>query len=202
MIEGKLHVEICTDSGIQDIPITFGGAGAVFHFTSGCLVLKSAKRKLIGAETLKEFPQPIFLDFHKMEMEAGYSGESNFQPIPARFSAAGIEGIFRIRWKDYKFALDPGLDEGVLLTAQKSMRFLSGHSYRQINGRFYPGIGIGINGRDYGPGITIRKSGSNLIGNKFLSGFNWLIDFGRKKLSAVKNERVLDFAMATSPNAR
>ncbi len=191
LIDGKLHIEMMTDGIPSKVPVVFSRFDAGLKMHGLKLESDRTNEKVIGINHLSKFPQPILFDFEHMQMVAGFTESEGFVSLDAKI-AGMVQLSLPVRWKRYKFRMSPDLPVIANLRSDKKMKFLSGHSFGESNGRFYSGIGIGIGTRDYGPGLTICQTCHNEIGSAFMAGFNWIVDFRAGNVSAKKNSRIIE----------
>lgn len=196
LIDGKLHVVMFADGILTDVPVEFSSKASAFKLSDKGLTSNRPAGKILNTELLRRLPQPILFDFQNMELIAGYRDFETFRAVPARISSE-VQLLLKVRWKDYRFGLFPNHSFWVVMKCDRKMKFLTGYSTGDSHGRYYPGIGVGIAGRDYGSGISICESCANRIGTAFMSGFDWIIDFKEESVMVRKNLRMLEVPSAT-----
>ncbi len=200
IIDGITTIEIPLDSGPKCATLALSGksAGLKWDRMAGRLRQFDSPTLILGPDILRYMPQPIAIDYENMRLSAGYQ-VSDRVPLSAKFSRNGIELDLRVRWKKYKIGLFPQNADAVRMHPHKKMRFLHGYSQQMDSGRYYPSIGVEIGDREYGYGIVISQAKGNQMGTSFIHGFDWVIDFSNKTVSARKNNR--PFQNALSPTA-
>ena len=200
--DGKLYVALSTGLDSKQIPIEFHSKskGITYDVSSGFSLKNESAGIVMGVDMMKEFPQPVLFDFENMTMTLGYKASFEGFPVNSKFTDRGIDLALRVRWKDYRFAMDTH-QAITRVRRDKKMRFLAGYSQAMEGGRFYPNVGIGIGGRDFGSGLLICDNCTTAIGTNLISGFNWLVNFSSKTISVKKNSRMLEQEFTqTSPH--
>ncbi len=132
--------------------------------------------------------------------------ENGFEELKCEFKNSIIYIFLEIEDKEYKFILDTGFTENIVIPYSKEIKFTN-NNYSKFEGSFFKSISSLTKGNEivYAAmpikiGNTVIESNLNFsstvksqnIGIGFIKGFDWIIDYKNKKLFYKKNKNHID----------
>src|SRR5690606_33412322 len=118
---------------------------------------------------------------------------TGYQEVKSRFTPRGVFILLKIRWQGFAFLFDTGYAGSFTMIYGDDIPFIkeSHIAIESIDGRrsqIYGNKWLTMNEIYYASAITAVKEKSQKVRMAFLKGFNWIIDFDQKKVSAKKND--------------
>ena len=125
---------------------------------------------------------------------------TGYQEVKSRFTARGIFILLKIRWREFEFLFDTGYAGSFTMVYGDDIPFIkeSHIAIESIDGtrsHIYGNKWLTLNDIYYASAIAVAKEKSPKVGMAFLKGFNWIIDFDKKKVFAKKNNIGLESAL-------
>jgi hypothetical protein len=124
--------------------------------------------------------------------------KKGYSEIRSNFSQDGISIFVNMKWKPYEFIFDTGYPGAFSLAYNDNIAFVKEIHQTLETGRdsadfIYNNRFISVNGINYSASVVIAKPAKKAkMGMAFIKGFNWIIDFRKKKVYILKNAMGLD----------
>ena len=132
-----------------------------------------------------------------------WGNRKEYQEWKSIFSRDKIEIFVSINWQDYKFTFDicyegtfshvnnnnliGSRDHSIIYSAISNKPMLQSHEIK-----IFPFTKIYINKVGYSGALRLDDEKDNRVGLGFIKGFNWIVDYKKKKIYYKKNNSALD----------
>ncbi len=165
---------------------------------------------IIGSDLLQRNGELYFLNFDEMQICSltsadfkSWGNRKEYQEWKSIFSRDKIEIFVSINWQDYKFTFDicyegtfshvnnnnliGSRDHSIIYSAISNKPMLRSHEIK-----IFPFTKIYINKVGYSGALRLDDEKDNRVGLGFIKGFNWIVDYKKKKIYYKKNNSALD----------
>lgn len=172
---------------------------------------------LIGLDQFHRNSNTTHLDFDEMQLCALSEQESysllgqGYREVKSIFYRDKIEIVLSINWQDYKFTFDVNYDGTFSHPAVETLKLSKEYkinydeiSLTSINVNqvvtIFPFTKVYMNKLGYSAALTLNSNTNSRVGLGFLKGFNWIIDYKKKKLFCKKNSIAIDSNIMANDN--